>query len=128
PALHDDCAGDRAAADARQGKTRWGETGMSGEASQKIIDRGGRYRLKKRVGQGLFWLLLLVIVLYSVFPFYWAIVSSLKHSSALFTVEFWPKNPTIENYINVFKEQPFGRNILNSVFVSLVTVALCLFL
>ena len=96
--------------------------------SRAIQDRGKKFRIRKRIHQGLFLLLLLVIVLYSVFPFYWAIVSSLKSSSALFTVEFWPKNVTFENYVNVFREQPFGRNILNSVIVSVITVALCLFL
>ncbi|MBM3617064.1 MAG: carbohydrate ABC transporter permease [Alphaproteobacteria bacterium] len=93
-----------------------------------IIDRGGRFRMKKRINQGLFWLLMLVIVLYSVFPFYWAIVSSLKPSSDLFSVEFWPKNLTFDNYKGVFSEQPFGRNIMNSVITSVSTVSLCLFL
>src|SRR5688500_11822475 len=93
-----------------------------------IVDRGARYRLKKRINQFLFWGLMGVIVLYSVFPFYWAIVSSLKESSALFTVEFWPSVVTFENYVNVFREQPFGRNILNSIIVSVSTVGLCLFL
>lgn len=93
-----------------------------------IIDRGARFRLKKRVNNVLFWLLLLVIVVYSVFPFYWAIVSSLKPSSDLFTVEFWPSHLTWENYKGVFLEQPFGRNILNSVITSVSTVGLCLFL
>lgn len=93
-----------------------------------IIDRGGKFRLKKRINQGLFWLLLAVIVLYSVFPFYWAIVSSLKPSSDLFSVQFWPENLTFDNYKSVFSEQPFGRNILNSVITSVCTVGLCLFL
>lgn len=96
--------------------------------SAVIIDRGGKFRLMKRVKQALFWLLMLVIVVYSVFPFYWAIVSSLKPGSDLFTVEFWPKNLTFENYRGVFLEQPFGYNILNSVITSVSTVAICLFL
>lgn len=65
-----------------------------------------------------FVLLVLGIVLYTVFPFYWAIVSSLKQGSALFRVEFWPSELFPSNYVNVFREQPFGRNILNSVLVS----------
>ncbi|MCH2547372.1 MAG: carbohydrate ABC transporter permease [Alphaproteobacteria bacterium] len=97
-------------------------------AEQQIIDRGARYRLKKQINQVLFWVLMTFIVLYSVFPFYWAIVSSLKESADLFTVEFWPDNVTLQNYVNVFKEQPFGQNIVNSVMVSLSTVILCLFL
>lgn len=97
-------------------------------ADAQIIDRGGRYRVKKKLGQIGFWTLMAVIVLYSVFPFYWAIVSSLKEGSALFTVEFWPGSPTFDNYVNVFAEQPFGYNILNSVIVSVSAVGLCLFL
>lgn len=93
-----------------------------------IIDRGGRFRMKKRINQFFFWLLMFVIVVYSIFPFYWAIVSSLKPSSDLFSVEFWPKNLTFDNYKGVFLEQPFGRNILNSIVTSVSTVALCLFL
>lgn len=92
------------------------------------IDRNKRFRNRKRIHAGLFWLLISVIMLYSLFPFYWAIVSSLKTSADLFKVEFWPSKPTLENYINVFKGQPFGRNIINSVIVATSTVAICLFL
>ncbi|HEX2553129.1 MAG TPA: carbohydrate ABC transporter permease [Microvirga sp.] len=73
-----------------------------------------------------FAILLAGIVLYTVFPFYWAIVSSLKQGSALFRVEFWPAELHPSNYVNVFREQPFGRNILNSVLVSTGVVALAL--
>lgn len=93
-----------------------------------LVDRGARFRLRRRMAKVGFWALMAVIVVYSVFPFYWAIVSSLKAGSDLFTVEFWPKNPTTENYHAVFAEQPFGQNILNSVFVSITTVIVCLFL
>lgn len=94
----------------------------------QIIDRGGKFRLKRRINTVLFWMLMAVIVLYSVFPFYWAIVSSLKEGKDLFVLEFWPQNLTFENYKNVFKEQPFGQNIVNSIVVSFSTVVLCLFL
>ena len=80
-------------------------------------------RLLGRIG---FYLLLAVIVFYTVFPFYWAIVSSLKAGSELFKVEFWPGKPAWDNYFAVFREQPFGRNILNSVFVAVSTVLLSL--
>lgn len=83
-------------------------------------------RLKNLIGKSAFYLLLIVIGLYTVFPFYWAIVSSLKSGSALFQVEFWPTHPQWHNYVAVFREQPFGRNILNSVFVAVSTVALSL--
>jgi trehalose/maltose transport system permease protein len=85
-------------------------------------------RLKHLIGKSAFYLLLIVIGLYTVFPFYWAIVSSLKSGSALFQVDFWPTHPQWSNYVAVFREQPFGRNILNSVFVAVSTVALSLVL
>lgn len=85
-----------------------------------------RRSLKRGLGRGAFYALLCVILIYTVFPFYWAIVSSLKSGSALFSVEAWPSAPQWDNYIAVFREQPFGRNILNSVAVSVSTVALSL--
>jgi len=83
---------------------------------------------RKIAGRVLFYLLVAAIVVYTVFPFYWAIVSSLKAGSALFNVEFWPANPAWDNYVGVFRGQPFARNILNSVVVSVSVVALSLFL
>jgi trehalose/maltose transport system permease protein len=83
-------------------------------------------KVKKLIGRVAFYLFLVVIVLYTVFPFYWAIVSSLKAGSELFKVEFWPSSPAWDNYVAVFREQPFGRNILNSVFVAVSTVLLSL--
>ncbi|HEX6113720.1 MAG TPA: carbohydrate ABC transporter permease [Geminicoccaceae bacterium] len=83
-------------------------------------------KAKKLLGRIAFYLFLALIVFYTVFPFYWAIVSSLKAGSELFKVEFWPSNPAWDNYVAVFREQPFGRNILNSVFVAVSTVLLSL--
>jgi trehalose/maltose transport system permease protein len=83
-------------------------------------------KVKKLIGRVAFYIFLLVIVFYTVFPFYWAIVSSLKAGSDLFKVEFWPSSPAWDNYVAVFREQPFGRNILNSVFVAVSTVVLSL--
>ncbi|MGQ9370111.1 carbohydrate ABC transporter permease [Azospirillum sp. A39] len=78
--------------------------------------------------RALFYLLLAAILLYTVFPFYWAVVSSLKSGSALFRVELWPADPALANYAAVFRQQPFGRNILNSLLVAsgVVGVSLCL--
>ncbi|MCG8315144.1 MAG: carbohydrate ABC transporter permease, partial [Pseudomonadales bacterium] len=73
-----------------------------------------------------FYLLLIAIGLYTIFPFYWAIVSSLKSGSALFQVEFWPSDPQWQNYLAVFRAQPFGRNIGNSILVAVSTVVMSL--
>lgn len=83
-------------------------------------------KLRRLLGRLAFFGLLALIVLYTVFPFYWAVVSSLKTGSALYGVEPWPAAPAWDNYVAVFREQPFGRNILNSVAVAVSTVLLSL--
>jgi trehalose/maltose transport system permease protein len=85
-----------------------------------------RYKLRRLAGRLAFYALVLVIILYTVFPFYWAIVSSLKAGSGLFSTALIPEAPAWSNYVAVFREQPFLRNILNSVFVAVSTVALSL--
>jgi len=87
--------------------------------------RAGR-KARRLLGRVAFYLFLALIIFYTVFPFYWAIVSSLKAGSELFTVDFWPPHPAWDNYVAVFREQPFGRNILNSLFVAVSTVILSL--
>ena len=79
-------------------------------------------------GAWVFGAALVVLILFTLFPFYWAIVSSLKEGSALYKVEFFPKNPQWGNYTSIFREQPFGRNILNSVIVAVTVVSISLVL
>jgi trehalose/maltose transport system permease protein len=85
-------------------------------------------RARARAGRLLFYLLVAGIVAYTVFPFYWAIVSSLQSGSALYSVRALPAHPEWGNYLAVFREQPFARNILNSVFVATSVVAFSLLL
>lgn len=59
---------------------------------------------------------------FTLFPAYWALVSSLETGTALFEVEYWPGAPAWENYAAVFTEQRFGRSILNSTLVAAMTV------
>ncbi len=75
-----------------------------------------------------FHLAVLAIVLYAVFPFYYAVITSFKTGSALFRVDYFPFSWDWGNYVAVFQHQPFGRNILNSVAVALVVVLASLLL
>ena len=74
-----------------------------------------------------FYLLVMAIILYAVFPFYYAIVTSLKTGTQLFSVDYFPFTWNWGNYLAVFEGQPFGQNILNSVLVALAVVVLSLF-
>jgi len=76
----------------------------------------------------LFYALVVVIVVVSVFPFYYAILTSFKSGTDIFRVTYWPVSFSWENYTAVLNQGSFPRNLLNSVFVATVTVLLALFL
>ena len=82
----------------------------------------------KIVGNLLFWALILLIIFYTLFPFYWAVVSSITPSNQLFStpVRYFPQNPTLSSYRTVFSNPDFMRALLNSVFVAGTTVILSL--
>lgn len=67
-----------------------------------------------------------LVVAYTLFPFYWAVVSSFKTGADLFDVALLPLRPSLDNYVAMFREQPFARNILNSLLVALSTVTISL--
>jgi len=79
--------------------------------------------LLTRVG---FWILVSAIALFALFPFYYAVLSSLRSGAELFTVAYFPERFDVSNYIAVFQRQPFGRNILNSILVAGIVVTLSL--
>lgn len=83
--------------------------------------------IKAAVKKSLFFLLVAAIVLYAVFPFYYAIISSLKSGTELFRADLFPLSWSFDNYVGVFRDNPFATNIANSVIVALATVALALF-
>jgi trehalose/maltose transport system permease protein len=77
-----------------------------------------------------FYALVVAIVLYAVFPFYYAVLSSFKTGSGLFSVDYFPFtfDMSYGNYASVFREQPFATNIWNSIKVSFGVVLLSLLL
>src|SRR5882672_10851610 len=86
--------------------------------TQRILGKSGLYAL------------VALISLFCLFPFYFAIVTSLKSGTELFSTSLWPAAPSVKNYIALFTvaEQPFGRHIFNSLGVSAMVVVISLFL
>ena len=66
-----------------------------------------------------FWLLLAIIFVYLVFPFYWAITSSLKTEAELIQTPttFWPHNLSLDNYVAIFRNERFIQGLVNSAIV-----------
>lgn len=83
-------------------------------------------RTRRSLGRAALYAISAGILLYTLFPFVWAISTSLKSGSAIFDTALIPPDPHWDNYVEVFREQPFGRNILNSVIVATSTVLLSL--
>jgi len=82
-----------------------------------------------------FWLMVVVIVVWMLFPFYWAINSSLKSESQLqmTPATLVPADPNthglsvfVANYASVFKNSAFVRGLLNSAIVAISVTLLAL--
>lgn len=84
--------------------------------------------MKRILARAGFWLVVALLLVYLLFPFYYAILTSLKGGSEVFVVSYWPDSWDFSNYVRVFSQQPFARNILNSVFVAGAVVAISLLL
>ena len=75
-----------------------------------------------------FYLLVAIIVFVSVFPFYYAILTSFKSGTALFEINYLPTHFSLDNYIAVLTTGVFVRNLGNSILVATSVVVLALFL
>jgi len=82
-------------------------------------------KVLKQIG---LWLLIVIISVYALFPFYYAIITSFKSGSAIFEVTYWPTDFSLANYLGVLQSGSFPRNIVNSVIVSFAVVVLSLLL
>ncbi len=97
-----------------------------------MIKSKGKLEIIKKIG---FYLLIGLIIFYMLFPFYWAVNSSLKSEAQLqmTPTTFIPRDPdtleiapTFKNYIAVFNDGQFVRGIINSTIVAVSTTLLAL--
>ncbi|OIK17164.1 sugar ABC transporter permease [Bacillus sp. MUM 116] len=58
----------------------------------------------------------------TIFPLYWIIITSFKTQKDIFSqpIQYWPKDFTLDNYIQIFKISHFQTYIFNSFLVSIV--------
>ncbi|MCK9986653.1 MAG: trehalose/maltose transport system permease protein [Azoarcus sp.] len=75
-----------------------------------------------------FWIYLaaLVVSVICVFPFYNAILTSLRTGQDLFLTSYLPTTFHWENYVSALGENGVGRSLLNSFLVATITVGICL--
>ncbi|WP_203137258.1 carbohydrate ABC transporter permease [Microbacterium sp. JZ31] len=61
----------------------------------------------------------------TLFPLYWIVVTSFKAPGSInrFPLEYWPTEPSLENYTGLFETSNFGTFLANSAIVALVAGA-----
>ncbi|MCX4025911.1 carbohydrate ABC transporter permease [Endozoicomonas sp. SM1973] len=83
-------------------------------------------KLKTIIYKIFFYLFLLVVTVFSLFPFYYAIVTSLKSKSELFSVDLLLNKIQLTNYQSVLTNDSFLWSIVNSVLVASAVVGISL--
>ncbi|HPD38998.1 MAG TPA: carbohydrate ABC transporter permease [Mesotoga infera] len=79
-------------------------------------------------------IVLAIVSLFFIVPLVWIVASALRPAGSLYQYAnpltwrtFIPSKPTLENFVHIFSKLNFGRAIANSLFVSLVTILLTVF-
>lgn len=75
-----------------------------------------------------FYFVVALIVIISVFPFYYAVITSFETGTAIFKPNVLPEAFSLSNYETVFSQRSFLRSVVNSVFIASVTVLCALLL
>lgn len=81
----------------------------------------------KRLGDALFALAVAALVLWSLGPFLWQVLTSLKPAAEVMTVPptYWPSRVSFASYAGIFATRPFATYLWNSAVVATATTALC---
>lgn len=84
-------------------------------------------QIRRVVGRVGFWILIIAILVYTLFPFYWAINSSFKSENEVFgAATYIPQSPTLINYQSVLSNNRFIQSLGNSALVSGASTLLAL--
>jgi multiple sugar transport system permease protein len=108
---------------------------VDAQPDAQLVTRIDRSKLPSITGQQIlrvvFHAILLMVSFVVIFPFMWAISQSLTPNTEIWVwpPRFIPQNPTLENYQILFTRQDLqiARWFLNSLFVSITTTVLVLF-
>ena len=79
----------------------------------------GTRRLLRWVGNGI----LVVMLVWTLVPFYWMVATSLKKDKEIYGFEatLVPRHPTLEAYQRLFRQTPFLKYVRNSTIIAVAT-------
>lgn len=95
-------------------------------AEQVETTRATRPRRSRTRLHPLVWVFAVVVMGFSLVPFYWLVSTSLKKGASLGQGELFPSQPTIDNYLSVFGNADFLLALRNSVIIAVVTTVVAL--
>src|SRR5579859_5670736 len=103
-------------AEERAAKARADSSMHSANATKAAIRRR---RLLESIPLGLIYVFLVCMTIFALFPIYYVIQASLGGSQNLYTTDLHilPINPTFDNYVYAFTQQPMLAWLVNTVFV-----------
>ena len=83
-----------------------------------------RYKVRKRIGKVLQYLLVVCFGLIFALPFVWLMLCSFKTQNELFQMPptFFSVNPTLENYVKATQSIPYFRFTLNTAWISVLSL------
>lgn len=85
--------------------------------------------MEKMILKVLLYFILVFGALFTILPFFWCVSSSFKPSGEIFNYPPmpFPKNPILNNYVDLFANFPYARWYLNSIIVTLLLTLLSVF-
>lgn len=71
-------------------------------------------------------IILSLLTIMFVFPFYWIMTGAFKSQGDTIKIppQWWPQNPTLENFQKLLVQNPAGSWLLNSVLIAMITMLL----
>ena len=100
------------------------------QTNKNMFDHPLILRLRRLLRSSALYALMILAVVWSIFPLFWVVISSFRPDIETFAFEqtFFPQNPTFDNYISLFTITPFGRWMANSAVLSTVTTVVVVLL
>src|SRR5438874_642807 len=97
------------------------------EARAVAVRTGSRRKRRTAAENAVWYAVLSLVAVITVFPFVWMLLTSLKGPADAITSvppQFLPSDPTLNNYLKVWNSLPVLRFFFNSITVSVAVTAL----
>lgn len=99
------------------------------EISTELLRSHRRRRTRTIIGKVCFWVFLVIVLLFTLFPFIWMVLAAFKTNSQITDpAQLFHFKPYFSNFRTVFERYDFVKPILNSFIVAVVSTALGLVL